>query len=394
MSPDNFGWRTTLGQILIEAGRTDEAVAELDRAARIAPESAKVQILLGRALAASKSPSEAASAFRKAAQLDSKSVIAWESLGRLAREQGETEVAREAFAKVLVLRPDHVPAHLALAELAAQGDDRHSEAHHRGIVADLKADHAPSQVLYANSLMKVGRYAEARKRYLRVAEIRPDNTAASAVAEELTRWIANGRPQGGVVSVDYYDAVYESSIRYSKDGSELDDAKHFRLICDLLEAEGTDAVLDLGCGPGQFAQYLRSRMSIPYIGIDYSPIAIRSALDRSIPGTDFHVLDIIKADLPHCSPTTSIVCTEVLEHVLEDLSLIEKFPVGILCYCSVPSFHTFGHVRHFESQLAVKQRYSQYFDDFSISELPIGVGKNRLYVFSGRRNSVPAVNAS
>lgn len=385
--PDNAGWRATLGQLMMNDGRLDEAIAEFRRAAKDAPGMARLQILLGRALNQALQTPEAGAAFLRATQLDEESVAAWAALGRFAKEQGDFNTAKQSFSKVVELDPHNVSGHAALAELAAQEGDSRAELHHRGIVAELRSDHVPSQVLHASSLMKAGSFPEARERYLRVAALQPDHPAASAVADELARWADFGPPEGRVVSVDYYDAVYGKDNHYREDGAALEHAKHFSLICDLLDSDGAQSVLDLGCGPGQFAQYLRSRMPIPYLGVDYSQVAIHSATDRHVPDAEFRVLDVVACDIPDCPPTTSIVCTEVLEHVLEDEALIAKIPVGHPCYFSVPSFYTFGHVRHFGDEASVRDRYSKYFDSFAVTELPLGAGKNRLYVFSGLRNT-------
>lgn len=385
--PDNAGWRATLGQLMMDDGRLHEAIVEFRRAAEDAPGMARLQVLLGRALNEALQTPEAGAAFHRATQLDAESVAAWAALGRFAKEQGDFNTAKQAFTKVVELDPHQVTGHAAMAELAAKEGDSRAELHHRGIVAELKSDHVPSQMLHAASLMKAERFPEARERYLRVAALQPHHPGASAVADELGRWAAAGPPEGGVVSVDYYDAVYGKDNHYREDGAALEHAKHFSLICDLLDSDGAQSVLDLGCGPGQFGQYLRSRMSIPYLGVDYSPVAIRSATDRHVPDAEFQVLDITTSDLPDCAPTTSIVCTEVLEHMLEDEALIAKIPAGHPCYCSVPSYHTFGHVRHFADEACVRDRYSQYFDGFVVTEIPIGAGRNRLYVFSGRRNT-------
>ncbi|GGC89909.1 hypothetical protein GCM10011512_16070 [Tersicoccus solisilvae] len=390
--PDNAGWRASLGALMMTHGRLEEAIAQLRRAVEDAPGTARFRILLGRALNEANQVQEARTALLSATEVEADSVAAWAALGKFSRDQGDIDTAKRAFARVVELDPHQVSGHTALAALAEEEGDSRAELHHRRIVAELKSDHVPSQVMHAATLMKAGRYAEARERYQRVATLQPGHPGASAVVDELDRWASSGRPEGGVVSVDYYDAVYGKDNHYQEDGAALEHASHFSLICDLLVADGAQSIFDLGCGPGQFAQYLRSRSSIPYVGVDYSQVAIRSAIDRRVPDTEFRVSDIVASSLEDVPPIASIVCTEVLEHVLDDEALIAKIPEGHPCYFSVPSFHTFGHVRHFGDAVAVRQRYSRYLDDFKVTELKLGAGKNRLYVFSGRKKSTPNVD--
>lgn len=386
-SPQNAGWRAVLGQLLLDQGHIDEAIRELQAAESDNPNLPRLQVLLGRALQAAGSDKEAGAAFERAVELDVESVAAWAALGQFAKSTGNAEQARHAYSKVVALDENRISAHAELAALAGERGDTETECHHRGVIADARPEHVPSQMLHGAVLIKVGRLREAQARFIHVAEIRPDHPGASAVAEELGRWIVEGQPEDRVVSVAYYDAVYSKDNHYREDGSELEAATHFALICDLLAEEAVESVLDIGCGPGQFAQYLRSRSDVPYTGIDYSPIAIELARERQVAGAVFQVLDITADDLPSTTSTTAIVCTEVLEHVRDDIALISKIPVGRTCYFSVPNFDTFGHVRHFDDEGGVRDRYAAYFDDFAVSTIPIGSGSNRLFVFKGVRKA-------
>lgn len=384
--PENTGWRIALAQVLVNVDRLEDAVSEFHKAAELAPEVAKIQILLGRALTRQSKTIEAWSAFIRGTEVEPGSVAAWVALGRYAKERGDNESSAVAYRRVIELDPENISAHAALASFASIEGNFEVELRHRREVADRNESHVPSQIVLAALLLKAGYISEARDRYSRVATIDPDHAGASAVVEELERWLTDGTPRGGVVSVDYYNAVYMKLNHYQADGADLEHASHFSMICDLLAEDGALSVLDIGCGPGQFAQYMRSRLHVPYTGVDFSPVAIRSANDRNVSDSVFMVLDVNESPLPDHDDQASIVCTEVLEHILDDRALVDKMPAGRMCYCSVPSFHTFGHVRYFESVSEVKARYGEYFTKFRVHELPIGNSGNRLYVFSGLRN--------
>lgn len=384
-NPENAGWRLSFGHVLLDAGSSALALVQFAEALRIGPESAKLQMFRGKALAAEGNYLDAWRAYLRATELEPGSVAPWVSLGRFAGQQGDIKSAEIAYQSALLVDPEHVFAHSALAGIAVELDDVDGEVRHREAVADLKPAHVPSQLLAGACLIKANRIEEARHRYLRVVSLQPGHSGASAIAEELERWIISGIPRKGVASVDYYNSIYRKSESYSRDGADLHEAEHFAVICDLLQRDGAERVMDVGCGPGQFAQYLRSRLLIPYFGIDYSSVAIDQAVARGIPNTSFGLVDVVEEGLPRVPTGTSIVCTEVLEHILEDLDLLRLFPSGTHCYCSVPSFHTFGHLRHFASVREVEERYGEHFDDFEVTVIPIGSGVNKLYVFHGIR---------
>lgn len=386
-NPTNPGWRATLGRLLLDAGQSQEAIEELEQATGHAPHLSRMHILLGRAYDQAHLTSKAKSSFLQAIQVDNESPAAWTALGRFALAQGDLDTAKHAFSTVVALEPRQVIGYVMLADIAAREKNTEAEIRYRGIVADLRPDHVPSQIIHAASLMKAERFPEARKRYQLVATLQPDHAAASAIAEELGRWQTFGAPEGGLVSVDYYDEVYAKDNHYRENGASLQKAGHFELICDLLEAHNATAVLDLGCGPGQFAQFLRSRSQIPYLGVDYSRVAIRSAMNRAVPNAEFQVLDLTNSEIPPCPIKTSVICTEVLEHILDDEALLAKVPAGHPVYCSVPSFYTFGHVRYFKDGKEVEKRYGKYLDAFSVKEICLSAGTNRLFVFHGLRNT-------
>ena len=54
-----------------------------------------------------------------------------------------------------------------------------------------------------------------------------------------------------------------------------------------------------------------------------------------------------------------IVCTEVLEHVPEDLEVIGCWPHGKVVIATVPNFDSPYHVRFFQDAEAVRARYRQ-----------------------------------
>ncbi len=116
-----------------------------------------------------------------------------------------------------------------------------------------------------------------------------------------------------------------------------------------------DKILELGCGPGQFAHMLKDRGFKNYTGIDFSRVAINQARKR-VPDWDFRNENIY--DYKVTKEFDVVVALEVLEHIQSDLMVLKKMPQGKKFVFSVPSFNSKNHVRHFQKAEEVRSRYS------------------------------------
>jgi trans-aconitate methyltransferase len=111
-------------------------------------------------------------------------------------------------------------------------------------------------------------------------------------------------------------------------------------------------VVELGCGTGRFAGLARFPS---YIGLDFAPEVIAEA-KRHYPAGDFRVADLRTDPIP---PADVYVTLEVLEHLDDDLGLLERLPKGATVVLSVPSFDSASHVRHFPSRGSASARYGK-----------------------------------
>lgn len=386
--PANAGWQAGLGAALMKAERYDDALAAFGTAIQLEPDNSRHRLSASSVLLKLGRHADALEVYRVAAQINPSSVAAWVGMARSASAIGAEDEALRAYTEVVKLDPDNLAAHTRLAAEAVKDDDEDAARHHLGRIADLRHDHVPSQLAHARSLMTNGQFADAATRFRRVLELQPDHPSAAAILEELNQWGSEGDPARQAASQAYYDAIYAGDNHYQRDGTNMRVDAHFVQVCDLLQSVDAQAVLDIGCGPGQFAQFMRAKLPVPYHGIDFSTVAIESARNRQIPSAQFSVLDVTSEPLPAVTKGTAIVCTEVLEHIIDDLGLIGKFPEGHYCCCSVPNFYTFSHVRYFKSECSVADRYGRFFDDFKVEKIVYAAGPNCVYLFSGRRNGV------
>jgi len=140
---------------------------------------------------------------------------------------------------------------------------------------------------------------------------------------------------------------------------------------------GHARVVDLGCGPGQFGLACM-RKGILYKGYDFSPQAIEMAGEITGHPECFKVADITKNMGIGFDKHKVVVTLETLEHINNDLGILEDIPKGMRVIFSVPSFDYKSHVRFFKDKAAVKKRYGELVDIKQIKDITIGPDK---YIF-------------
>lgn len=186
---------------------------------------------------------------------------------------------------------------------------------------------------------------------------------------------------------EYYDAGYLEIKQYHQ---HYADSPYFFLWCALVERirpATIGCLFDVGCGPGQLAAFLHDRGLKRYVGLDFSSQCISMA-HNACPSFEFVCADAHTSDLFRTLDYDVVVSTEFLEHVQEDLAIIDRIRPGTRVYASVPNFPHRAHVRHFKSCAEVYRRYSSRFMDFRVDEFPFGSGGMSLFLFEGCRGSL------
>jgi len=166
----------------------------------------------------------------------------------------------------------------------------------------------------------------------------------------------------------YYDETYESSSVHSWRDYRSVRQRLYKAATGMIES-GTPLVIDLGCGPGHFAEYLHEFLPgrgielLSYWGFDFSPVAIRKAQNIGLPGHfKFEAQDLLQMEFPLISPDAAFVLMEVLEHIEYDMDVLDLIPAGCTCIVSVPEFDDPAHVRTFPHWGAVADRYGDRID--------------------------------
>jgi SAM-dependent methyltransferase len=194
------------------------------------------------------------------------------------------------------------------------------------------------------------------------------------------------QPASGECGADWYDRAYRDVKEYHCPYAQSRYYFLWTVIVDRIRRDRLRRVLEIGCGPGQLALFLLDQGVEQYVGLDFSPQAIEIARENA-PRGRFVLGDARVPAIYDEVEYDVIICTEVLEHVQDDLLVLSRFGPGKRCLCSVPNFPYESHVRHFEDAKAVADRYGPFFHEFDVMTF-LGSGSNgeQYFLLDGIRN--------
>lgn len=143
-------------------------------------------------------------------------------------------------------------------------------------------------------------------------------------------------------------------------------------------------VVELGCGTGRFAQMLFEGGWInSYLGIDFADALLEEARRFTGRPEAFMWGDLIEGWIP---PADTYVAMEVLEHLDDDLGLIERLPSGSRLVLSVPSFDSESHLRRFPRMNEAVGRYKNLLSIDTVKHLDVPGGRgNYFHLLRGTR---------
>lgn len=205
-----------------------------------------------------------------------------------------------------------------------------------------------------------------------------------AIRDDIARRLGNDSQLADLeASAAYSDAIYAK--RPERYGGVLSSPyiPVWSTVAQRLSTSKAAAVVDLGCGPGQFAEYLlrQAAVDVRYTGIDFSEVAVRQAEERGLLA-QFVVGDLIRHSALDSLPYDTAVALEVLEHLEDDLGLLKRLRGGTRVIGSVPNFDAYGHVRYFAGSAEVEARYGATLEEFDVEAVAFEKG-SVIFVFTG-----------
>ena len=197
-SPRSWLAAANLGKVALDEGQFRDAVAWLDRAEALRPDSAEVRLDRGNAYKQLGQPGVADAEYRKAIALDPSFPGAYFDLGVLLLERGDAAGASEAFKEALRLDANDASAHndLGLA-LSRMGDDRQAGQQFSEAIR-LDPGKKEAHLNLGNLLAREGEPVGAIRQYRLALAIDPTYGAARANLEAVVRAYGRRSPDDGV----------------------------------------------------------------------------------------------------------------------------------------------------------------------------------------------------
>jgi len=182
---------------------------------------------------------------------------------------------------------------------------------------------------------------------------------------------------GKELSSEFYNTVFTNGGSEHIYFKNYDDTPWYPvwtlIIKYIINGKFTD-VLDIGCGPSQFARYLRdSSKSIKYTGIDFSEVAISMAKELT-PEFSFRIENAITFDYASIFYNV-VVITEFLEHISGDLDVLNNIKSGTHILATLPNMDSDGHIRFLSKDINIANseiilRYSELCNIIEIIHVP------------------------
>jgi len=182
-----------------------------------------------------------------------------------------------------------------------------------------------------------------------------------------SQWYNDGYSHSEEYKKHYTESVYYAAWTLS-----------LQRIIDLKPAK----ILEIGCGPGQFAAAINDWMDVDYLGFDFSSTAIDMAR-KNVPEYRFETADIFATNL-WSEDYDLAIAFEVLEHISDELHVFKSLKIGTDFIGSVPNFDSEAHVRFFAHENEVRERYEPFVDNFLITTVPMTKYGAKIFVFSGK----------
>lgn len=180
-----------------------------------------------------------------------------------------------------------------------------------------------------------------------------------------------------------YDLIYAKESRhYNKHYSQSPYLRVWEKVASLIAPDST--VVDIGCGTGQVMELLLDKGVQQYTGYEFSKVAIAKANSILSERNDKNKAVIVYQDLYELTELVEAdyyISIEVMEHLLDDKKVIGFIPKGKNVIITVPNYLGGSHVRKFDNEQQVIDRYSDLIDISDVVRITYGSGL--IFVMSG-----------
>jgi tetratricopeptide (TPR) repeat protein len=254
--PDNPRAHDSLGTVLFQAGKVQEAIGHYEQTLRIDPDYAEAHYNLGNALARTDKIGEAIAHYEQALRLKPDYAEAHYNVGVVLMGQGRLQEAIGHYEQALQSKPDYAEAHNNLgAALITEGRLPEAIGHYERSL-QINPQNAEAQYNLGIALVQVGRLTEAIEHWEQALRIEPDLAEAHynlGVALEQA-----GRVQEAIghyeqalrINPDHPDAHNNLGIAFMRQGRLTEAIGHYEQALRI-KPDFAEAHYNLGTALGQ-----------------------------------------------------------------------------------------------------------------------------------------------
>jgi tetratricopeptide (TPR) repeat protein len=188
------------GNVLVNNGKREEAVAEYAAAARLSPKSEAARERLGDTLYDLGRKDEALAAYRDAARVDPGAVTARIGSARILAEKGDLAEARKELSAALERAPTNLYARLSRGNLAARAKDPKAALEDYATAVHLKSDNVAALTHYGLALLEDGQIDAAELTVERLVKLAPDSPTGWYGRARIAAARGDGRAAGAALA--------------------------------------------------------------------------------------------------------------------------------------------------------------------------------------------------
>jgi tetratricopeptide (TPR) repeat protein len=174
IQPDYADAHNDLGMALAQTGKIEEAIGHYEQALRIEPDNAKAHYNLGLALQQKGRVREAIGHYEQALQIDQQFAEVYNNLGVALAQAGKLNDAIGQYEQAVQIRPDYAEAHCNLGNLLLQTGNLEEGIAHLEQAVRLKPDYAEAHSNLGLALAQTGQTERAIAHFVQALRIQPD----------------------------------------------------------------------------------------------------------------------------------------------------------------------------------------------------------------------------
>lgn len=164
---------------------------------------------------------------------------------------------------------------------------------------------------------------------------------------------------------NFYDEAYQKGGHNNMYAKHYQKSPYFdvwKKAISLMKDIQNPKILEIGCGGGQFANMLLDQGFHQYKGFDFSDGAIKLAKETNPNEHEKFFVDDAYTSSIYQESYNIVITFEVLEHLKEDINVLNKIKKDVHVFFSVPNFDSASHVRYFQNKMEIIRRYHELID--------------------------------